>query len=215
MGDEWDKATALVHLANASLGIGEYEQARTWLNLAWASIPRLGDPWLVAFNRNNFGEVARAQGDYELARGYYEEAEDYFRRADAVGDQARLIHTRAYLALHDGNAPRAETLFHESLAAFRKLGNKRGMAECLAGLAAVGIAAGKAEWAATLLSAAEAQMASSGAAWWPADRVEIERTRGKLRQALGEEKLTALWEWGQAMSLEEALNAAVDSAAPT
>jgi hypothetical protein len=96
-------------------------------------------------------------------------------------------------------------LFREALAAFRKLGNKRGMAECLAGLAAVGAAMGQAAWAAALLSAAEAQLASSGAAWWPADRVEVEHTRGRLKELLGEAELARLWERGEGASLEEAL----------
>lgn len=204
-GDEWDKATALVHLANTSLGMGAYEQARTWLRTAWPVAQRLGDPWLVAFNLNNFGEVARAQGDYEQARGYYQEAQDSFRRADAVGDQARLIHTMGYMALHDGDTARAEAQFREALAAFRKLGNKRGLAECLAGLAAVGAATARTAWAATLLGAAEAQLALSGAAWWPADRVEVERTRTRLRALLDEQEFARADAQGRGLSLEGAI----------
>lgn len=204
-GNEWGKATALIHLANASLGLGQYEQANTWLKTAWPIIQQMGDQWQIAFNLNNFGEVARAQGDYELARGYYQQAEENFRRADAIGDLARLIHTMAYLALHDGDVARAEALFQEAIAAFRKLGNKRGLAECLAGLAAVGAVDGRAEWAMLLLSAAEAQMSLTGAAWWPADRVEIERTRRQLGTTLGEVEFNRLRERGQAISLENAL----------
>ena len=202
-----------MHLANTSLGMGEFEQARTWLRTAWPIAQQLGDPWLVAFNLNNFGEVARAQGDYEQARGYYQEAQDYFRRADAVGDQARLIHTMGYMALHDGDTELAEEQFRAALNAFRKLGNKRGLAECLAGLAAVGAATGRAAWAAVLLGAAEAQITLSGASWWPADRVEVERTRALLGQALDEPAFTRAGEQGRALDLEEALALAEGSAA--
>ncbi len=210
--EEWDKATALVHLANALLGMGEYEQALKWLREAWPASQQLGDPWLVAFTLNNFGEVARAQGDYEQARDYYEQAEDYFHRADAVGDQARLIHTMGYMALHDGDVARADALFRESLDAFRKLGNKRGMIECLAGLAVVGVVLGDPARAATLLGAAEAQLAQSGAAWWPADRVEVERLRERLHIALDERELDRLRVRGRAMSLDEAMAYAVNFA---
>lgn len=213
-GDLWDKATALVHLANASLGLGQYEQALTWLRTARPIAEQLGDPWLMAFSLNNFGEVARAQEDYEKAREYYTQSEALFRRADAVGDQARSIHTMAYLALHDGDVPRAEELFRESLTAFRKLGNKRGMAECLAGLAAVAVTLGKAEQSALLLGAAGTQMASSGAAWWPADRVEVERTRERLMATLNEKELSRLWEQGHSMNLEKAIAYATDSGDP-
>jgi tetratricopeptide (TPR) repeat protein len=207
-GDLWNKSTALIHLANVSLGLGQYDQALNWLRTARPIAESLGDPWLLAFNLNNFGEVARTQEDYELARTYYKRSEALFREADAVGDLARSVHTRGYLALHEGDGSRAEALFHESLTIFRRLGNKRGMAECLAGLAAVGVGDVRASWAAVLLSAAEAQIAASGAAWWPADRVEIERTKRQLAETLGEAEFDRLKVQGQGMDLAEALELA-------
>jgi tetratricopeptide (TPR) repeat protein len=203
--DSWDKVNALVHLANASLGLGEFRQAEGWLNEAMPLARRVGDPWQIAFCLNNMGEVARAQEDYERARNYYEESEALYRQADALGDHARLIHTLGYIALHDGDAARAEELFLESLEAFRKLGNKRGMAECLGGLAAVATARGDATWAAQALAAADGQIAATGAAWWPADRVEVERTRRHLREALGDAAFEAAWERGRALKPDEAL----------
>ena len=205
VADNWDKVNTLIHLANASLGLGETQQAETWLCQAMPMAESVGDPWQIAFCHNNFGEVARVQGNYERARGYYERSEALYREADALGDHARLVHTLAYLALHDGDAARAEEMFHERLAAFQRLGNKRGMAECLGGLAAVAAARGDAAWGAPLLAAADAQFAASGAAWWPADRVEVERTRQQLWAALGEAEFGRLWEQGRGMSLERAI----------
>ncbi|WP_374685513.1 tetratricopeptide repeat protein [Promineifilum sp.] len=207
--DTWDKTNTLIHLANASLALGQYKQADVWLREAMTLAERLGDPWQIAFALNNLGEVARAQGDYDRARPYYERAEAMYREADALGDHARLIHTLGYLALHDGDAARAEELFQESLAAFRRLGNKRGMAECLGGLAAVAAARGEAARAATWLAAADAQIVTSAAAWWPADRVEVERTRRHLREALGDAEFERLWQEGGRMKLEEAMSRAV------
>jgi len=204
-GDNWDKVNSLIHLANASLGLGQLKQAETWLREAGAIAERTGDPWQIAFYLNNLGEVARAGGDYERARGYYERSEALYRQADALGDHARLIHTLGYMALHDGDLERAEALFRESLADFRKLGSKRGMAECVGGLAAVAAVRGDAAWAAPLLAAADAQITASGAAWWPADRVEVERTRRHLREALGDDEFARLWEQGAGMGLERAV----------
>ena len=201
----WDKANTLVHLANAALGLGESGQAVAWLRQALPLAERVGDPWQIALALNNIGEVARAGGDYEQARGYYERAEALYRQADALGDHARLDHTLGYMALHDGDPARAESLFHDSLAAFRKLGNKRGMAECLGGLAAVAAVRGDAAWGAPLLAAADAQIAASGAAWWPADRVEVERTRRHLRDALGDAAFEAAWARGRALGLDAAI----------
>jgi len=207
--DIWNKTNTLVHLANASLALGEYRQADVWLREATILAERLGDPWQIAFALNNVGEVARAQGDYDRARPFYERAEAMYREAEDLGDHARLIHTLGYMALHDGDVARAEELFQESLAAFRRLGNKRGMAECVGGLAAVAAARGEAARAAAWLAAADAQIVTSGAAWWPADRVEVERTRRHLHEALGNTEFERLWEEGRQLKLEEAMGQAV------
>src|ERR1051325_7336508 len=61
--------------------------------------------------------------------------------------------------------------FRSSLVMFRRLGNRRGVAECMAGLKA---RQGNAQWGAVMLSAAEAALKVTGGAWWPADRLEVE-----------------------------------------
>jgi predicted ATPase len=200
----WLKGTALVHLANVSLGLGDPNQAVQWLDMARSFMKEVGDPWHMAFALSNYGEVARVQGDYERAEQFYRQTEEWYAQADAPGDQARLANVFGYIAQHKGNFEEAKALFHEGLNDFRELGNQRGIAECLAGLAGLAAEQGKCEWAAPLLSAAETQLKASGSAWWPADRPEIERARERLQSALTGEFET-FWAQGQTMSLEEAV----------
>ena len=95
----------------------------------------VGDPWLMAFALSNYGEVARTQGDYDKAEQFYRQTAEWYAKADAPGDQARLVNVFGYIAQHKGDFEEAEALFFEGLSDFRKLGNQRGIAECLAGLA--------------------------------------------------------------------------------
>ena len=88
---------------------------------------------------------------------------------------------------------------------FRRLGNKRGIAECIAGLASLRAQQGKLQHAARLLSAAEALLGASGAAWWPADRVEVEKTRLILESGLDRNEFAVAWQDGQRMTLEQAI----------
>jgi predicted ATPase len=200
----WNKGTSLVHLGNVSLGMGDSEQAIKWLDMAMPFMELSQDIWNIAFAYNNYGEVARALGDYEKTEFYYRKTEKLFEEADAQGDQARLIHTFGYLALHKGNLEEAKNLFFESLTKFRELGNHRGIAECLAGLASVDLAEGRLAWAATLLGAAERKLQAFGGEWWPADRVEVDRARERLQLALGDD-FAAYWEQGQRMRADEAI----------
>ena len=52
---------------------------------------------------------------------------------------------------------------------------------------------------------AESLIRSTGGAWWPADRVEVEANQEILRSALSESELTAAQKKGKAMTLDQAL----------
>jgi hypothetical protein len=125
-------------------------------------------------------------------------------------DVARALHNLGYVARHQGDNERAEANFRESLSMFQELGNKRGMAEGLAGLAGLAAAQGRphAKRAARLLAAAEAQVHKSRASWWPADQMEYDRNLALIRAALDQETFAASWAEGQTMSLAEAITEA-------
>jgi len=204
----WFKGTVLVHLANVSLGMGNPAEALQWLDTALPLLKQTGDIWNMAFGMNNYGEVARVQGDYEKAEAYYKKTQALYEQADAKGDQARLVHSFGYIALQKGEFDEARSLFQKSLEDFRKLGNHRGIAECLAGLAGLAAEQGNAAWAIPLLGAAESQLTDIGGAWWPADRVEIERARELMHSAVPE-RYEDLWRQGQSMTIEESLAYAI------
>ena len=62
-----------------------------------------------------------------------------------------------------------------------------------------------------MLSAAETILKSTGAAWWPADRVEVEANHEIIHAALSEVELAAAQTRGRAMSLEQALAFATEA----
>jgi predicted ATPase/class 3 adenylate cyclase len=204
-GLEYFQAVTLVHLANASLGRGEYEAAGARLEQALAMARRLDEPWLLAFALNNQGELARAQGQHEVGHSFYAQSEALLRDLGEVGDLARLVHTLGYSAQHQGDPERAGALFRESLAMFQRVGNQRGIAECLAGLAGLAAVQDRPQDAARIMAAASALQDRGGAAWWPADRVEVKRCLTLLEDALDPANLQAAWSSGLAMTMEQAI----------
>lgn len=122
------------------------------------------------------------------------------------GDVARFVHSLGYIAQHEGDYALAESQFRKSLAMFRRLGNRRGMAECMAGLAGLRARQGNAEWGAIMISAAESALRSTGGAWWPADRIEVEANQEIIHSALSQADFTAAQKKGNAMTLEQALS---------
>jgi predicted ATPase len=204
-------ALTLVHLGNAELGLGHLEKAHEYHSRAETAARQVNENWLLSFALNNLGEVARVQGQYDVARKYYEECEALLPDSGDKGDRARFVHSLGYIAQHEGDYEHAEDQFRRSLRMFRRLGNRRGMAECIAGLAGQRARKGDAAWGATMLSAAESVLKVTGGAWWPADRVEVEANQEVIRSALSEVERITAQKKGQAMSLEQALIFASES----
>jgi tetratricopeptide (TPR) repeat protein len=122
------------------------------------------------------------------------------------GDLARIIHNRGYVALQAGDYAEAKARFRESLTMFRRLGNQRGIAESLAGLGGLSSAQGQPRQSAQLLGAAHALMKDAGAAWWPADRIEIERILQAIRANLDVDVFDNAWAAGKDLTLEQAID---------
>jgi predicted ATPase len=198
-------ALTLVHLGNAELGLGNPEQARAYHEEALAEARAINENWLISFALNNLGEVARTQGQFDLARKYYEECEALLRATGDRGDVARFVHNLGYIAQHEEEFELAESQFRKSLVMFRRLGNRRGIAESLAGLAGLKARQEQIEWGATLLSAAESILKITGGAWWPADRVEVERNREMMQSALGADEFSKAQKTGAAMNIDQAI----------
>jgi predicted ATPase len=212
MNFDYFLAITLVHLGNVELGLEHPERARQVLEEAQRLARTLNEPWILSFALNNLGEVARVLGDYDRARGYYQECQQLLGSTGDRGDMARFVHSLAYLAQHEADLDGAEAQFRESLLMFRRLGNRRGMAECLAGLAGVQARQRQLTWGATMLGAAESVLHSTGGAWWPADRVEVERTRELLKSELKADAYRQAWQAGDAMNLDQAIAFAADAA---
>ncbi len=204
-GQLYFHALTLVHLGNAELGLGHPEKARTFHEEALAEARTIDENWLISFALNNLGEVARTQGQFDLARKYYEECETLLRTTGDKGDVARFVHNLGYIAQHEENFELAESQFRKSLTMFRRLGNRRGIAECLAGLAGLKAQQGQIEWGAILLSAAESLLKITGGAWWPADRVEVERNREMMQSALSVDDFAKAHKTGAAMNIDQAV----------
>jgi predicted ATPase/Tfp pilus assembly protein PilF len=202
----WQMADTLVHLSNAALALGDIDEARSILSEAETISRDVNDRWLIALVLNNYGEISRFQGEYARAGRYYREAESLLiEEGDRGGDRARLIHSLGYVALRKGDSAQAEGQFRESLAMFRRLGNKRGIVECIVGLAGLEAEKGEMERATVLLSVADIQMRKLEQTWWPADEVEIGDNLKVIKRELDAASFSRYWSEGQSMGLDEAI----------
>jgi predicted ATPase len=204
---DWWTVDALLTQTTAALGMNDIDDALKLVQEAEAISQIIKADWIDSYIHNTYGEIQRMQGDFAAAAESYRKGEALLRRqGDRGGEMPRIIHSQGYTALHLGNFDEAEEKFRESMEMFRKIGSRRGIAECLAGIAIVRAENGADTLGVMLLSAAGAAMKAFGGRWWPTDKMEIDRMLYKLRSSMDPDDFNTTWDKGQTLGLDAAVS---------
>jgi predicted ATPase/Tfp pilus assembly protein PilF len=203
LGDRRGITRWLNGLALSLSSRGDYDRAQAYLEESLALSRTLRDRRGMAFSLNDLGEVARKQGAYARARDHFEESLSLLLQ---FGDNwliANANRNLAGVAMEAGDEERAAELLPHSLALFQALGDRWGIAQCLE--LGSRLAAGRERWAAAaqLLAGAEVLRRSIETQLDLYELQAHEHLLGTVRAALGEERLTVLWERALALPLDD------------
>ena len=207
VGDAWGAAMAVAALEFVrSWACGDAaaeEEVR--LEQALLCWRELGDAWGTAQMLNILGDLARAKGDDGPAAARYSEALSLLRQEGLGGTVPSLLHNLGYLSLRRGDTGSARSLFRESLALFRNQGDRRGIADCITGLACVLVSMGQRVRAAQLFGLAEALRELAGATIWPANTADYQRSLTVLRSQPDQAGLDEAWATGRALPADRTI----------
>ncbi len=214
LGDAAETATTLNNLGLVALDLGDFGRAGDLLRESLTLRRREGDAFGTALSLNNLGYTAVLSGDYATAASNAEESLRLFRElGNSWGTTLALTNLgRASLGLED--LRRACSTLVESLRLSEALGERRNIAECLEGLAAMALQRGDAECGAQLYGAAGSLRAVIGSPISPAERTHHRLRLDTLRQRLGGDRFDVLTGEGRAMGLANAIAMATDMALP-
>jgi DNA-binding NarL/FixJ family response regulator len=209
LGDQFLLAVSLTAWSFGPMSLGKLEVARAMLDEGLALLRQVGPPYRIAMALNFSGDLARLEQNYGRAQTAYDESIALLRHIGAVRDLASVLHNLGHTRLRLGDAPAAQALFGDSLALHQAQRNLPGVAECLIGFAAVAAASGQSALGARLLAAAVAMGGQHVATAWAATRMEYEHTLTRIRAGLAESKFEAEQAAGRALTLEQAIEAAL------
>jgi non-specific serine/threonine protein kinase len=216
VGDAWGTAMAvalpdfLTSWADGDSAAGDEVRLEQAL-LRWRE---LGDAWGTAQALNVLGDLARAKGDDAAAAARYSEALALLREEGLSGTVPSLLHNLGCLSLHRGDTGSARRLFRESLALFRNQGDRRGIADCITGLACVLVSTGQRARAAQLFGLAEVLRELAGAAIWPANAADYERSLTLLRSQPDQAALDVAWAEGRPLPVDRTIAELLADASP-
>jgi predicted ATPase len=192
----------LLHEPESGLAIGQE---------SLALFRELGYQPGIAQSLNCIGELARISGVDEYARRAYEEC---MVVSQATGEVRRICYmctNLAFIEQHAGNHKHAMELSVRGLLLARDRQDKRDMADALATLAGSVGALGQLPQAVRLISAAQAVFERIGTLPQPSDKPEYDRIIAQLRSQLDEASFQAAWAEGQKMTLDLAIESALQA----
>jgi len=201
-------AMALGDLGDIAAAEGDYATAASRFEESLVLFRELGAKRAIANVLNAQAEITLHQGHYAEVRALIDEAMKLSKDLDKH-EMARSLRILGGLTHRQDESERAKALFKESLTLSRAAGNKRAIIMCLVGLAGIGVQRELASGS-RLLGAAESLRRQLGVPLPAMYHEEYERTVSALRAALGEEAFAVAWAEGQAMTLDQAVEFALD-----
>lgn len=214
LGDQWTVACALRNLGLNATMRGSYVEARTLLEESleiWRAMRaelkvRIGSSLTLLY----LGDVAMQQEEPAFARSLLEECVQILRKEGEKNYLAYAVRRLALLAARQGDYQRAAALTSESLGLNSEIGDPRGVVASLAGFGGIAAARGNHERAARLLAAVGFHLNAAGVQLLHMDKIECEANLALVHGELDEKTLAKCWEEGRAMTLEQAIQYALE-----
>ena len=213
LGDKHGIAWSVMNLGGLAYQIeGDYERAATLLEESLSLFRELGDSMGVAQSLTQLGDTLLRRSDLENAEVLLQES--LALSQEVVGGKSfgvSTLYVLGQVAHSRGDYERATDLYKESIERAWERRSKYLIGVRLEALGGVVVAQGQPERGARLLGATEALRQETGTALIdPYDRANHDRSLAALHTQLDEEAFKAAWEEGRAMSVEEAVEFALE-----
>jgi predicted ATPase/class 3 adenylate cyclase len=208
--DRHGTARALISYGWVALRSGNYPLAKARLEEALTISRESGDTRRIGFELAGLGEVALRQGNYQHATQLVEESLELRRLLGNKWGIGVSLGILGWIAMRGENWARAKVLLGESLKVRQEIGDLSGIAWCIERLAAVAQARGQKKKAVHLFGFGAVLRATIRSVIDPSDKAAYESKIRILRSEFGKEGFAAMWEEGRALTLERAVDYALE-----
>jgi predicted ATPase/DNA-binding XRE family transcriptional regulator len=210
----WLTAEALFVLGERERGAGHLDRAAALYTDSLQLFRPVGDPSASLWPLGNLGRLAFQRGDYAEAQAAFDECVSRWR---ALGNKAGVVDwliQLAAVAQRQGDAARARAALAECFQLARDIGNVEAIADCLVMAAGLAESAGELAEAAQLLAAVTVLTRRDPVhpIIDPASDAEYTRRVASVQARLSEPAFEAAWAEGQALTLQQAIDLALDKA---
>ena len=210
LGDRNGAALALHYLAHVAQQQGDFDKATEVLALSLDIYREQRNDWGSAQTLNCLGDLHRQLGQDIRAQALLEDALALQRRLDSQRGVAIVLHNLGHVLCRQKDIERAKACFRESLEIARDWAGEPDVVLGIGGFAGVAAASGQPERAARLLGVVDTMLPVVGYVLEPPDRADYDRIVSETRAQLDDARFQYAWAAGQQLSLEDAMQYALD-----
>jgi tetratricopeptide (TPR) repeat protein len=205
LGNLYDTAFCLIHLARNAIYGGDFSSPPAWLEEARALCHALGAQPDEADAINISGLLAYWKGNYQQALTCFEQAialdEKISNRYWALWPRVNM----AYAFLRDGDHQQADKYFKICLQQFHKDNSAIGMVYTMEGVASLYVNRAHLEHAVRLFACADAMRLKLGNPRPPIEQGDVDKDMTACLAKLGEAAFSDAYDNGEKMSFDEAV----------
>jgi predicted ATPase/class 3 adenylate cyclase len=209
-GTARDVSVSLNALAMLKVYRGDHERATAMQEECLSLAREAGDVQIIAVLTYNLGFTAAMTGEYERAEAFVREAQALFREVGDRGMAPLASNRLGFLALSQDDPDRAEELCVEAIRDLQEQAQIPGIDFALEILGGVAASRGEIRRAAQLWGAVAGYRDATGAPWIPEERAMIEAHIDAARPRLEEATWREEWEKGRSMTLDQAVEYALE-----
>ena len=212
MDDSMSYASVMNALGNVHYEIGDLPAARAHFDESLDAYSRTRDPQYHTFNGAMLSKIVVAQdeGSYDEAHALLAETLAGCRQVSNRRFEALCLAILGGLNLAQGDHEAAHHHLAESIGMYQELGHLAGISQVLERFVALAAARSQHDVAIRLAAASTALHEQAGAPLMPNSRSRLERAIEPARRGLSGEAADANWQAGRALSLDQAIELALN-----
>jgi predicted ATPase len=210
LGAKWGVAWSLQSSGNMALSLGDFALAKTYLEQSLAIMRELGNERGVADTLYGLGVVARYNGDYLAASVHYEHSLVLRRKLEDTQGIAASLLGLGHTTQISGDYAAAAKMYRESLSILRTSVDALGIANSFEAFAALASEQENTLRGVLLWGAAEAIREEIRSPMPASIRPRYVRQVSEARGCLTEHAFAAAWTEGREMSMEQAIEFALE-----
>jgi predicted ATPase/class 3 adenylate cyclase len=203
-------AMAYSNLARWEMAHGNFPEGEKYMELMRATMKDTPLSLQSGFLNLSLGVGARLQGRFDRANQYFEDGFKIFKGLGHKGLMAAMTSELAHTQRAMGNFAEAKETYRETIKVFQDYGNLPAVAHQLECFAMIAIVEEEPQRAAQLFGMAAALREATGHKRTDEEEVEHEQFIGRLRSILPDAELKALWMEGRTMTMEKAIEYALE-----